>query len=47
MGLLLGLLDMNLGHGIILGDPRDIMAEGDVVSPADITAAVIALFRTV
>jgi hypothetical protein len=39
-GHLLNLLDTNLGHGIVLGDPRDIMVEGNLVTASDIRSAV-------
>jgi RHS repeat-associated protein len=39
-GHLLGLLDKNFGRLGVIGDPRDVMAEGDIVSQGDINAAV-------
>ena len=39
-GHLLGLLDTNLGSGIVFGDPRDIMAEGNLITVSDIRSAV-------
>jgi len=39
-GHLMGLLDTNLGNGIVLGEPRDIMAEGDVITQVDINRIV-------